>query len=1065
MACRLPLLFYTKSFFHIRVMALVILLLTGFLKAQAQESLIYDDPEKAYKKALELFEGKNYIEARRLFRQTIEHETRVPDNPNQTFVTNAKIYEAFCAFELNQPDAGKLLEEAMKLIYGEPPLKRYAYYYMGKYYFKEKKYSDAIEYFEKSDPQTLSRNEQAEYKFQLAYCYFYKKRLDEAESLLKETRNIRNKYYYPSNYYYGYIAFQKKNFDAALESFERIKDSKVYAKIIPYYISQVYYFRKEYTQLIDYLSPLITDSDLKYYAELNQILGQTYFELGQYDKAIRHLTTYIRESGKARNEDIYQLGYAYYKTGNCHEAILQLEQLDNLNDTLGQFALFTLADCYLRNSQKGNARSAFEKSAKMQFDPLITEESLFSFAKLSYELGYTSEAITAFQHYLKRYQNPQHTEEAKELLTELLLTTHNYKEALLVIESIKNPSPRVKQAYQEVAFNRGVELYNDGLHEQAIAQFDQSLRHPVNATIRAQAYYWKGEACFAIKDYACALQQYLQFIDLSKITPFKGKDWYDANAYYGAGYALMKQNRYAEALPYFKEAISRCKSSSDRTLSQRVWADALLRAADCNFMIKDYQAALNSYSQVIDSKQPGADYAAFQKGIILGLIGKTEDKAAMLETFENRYPGSIYADDALFEAATAYIALNKYPTALQLLNRIIEKFPNSNYASRAYLKQGLVYYNQNDVESSIKSYRKVIEKYPSSEDAQQALLAIRQISITEGNPHLYLDIVNATPGMRISASEQDSISYLAAETQFASGKCTEAEKAFSDYISRFADGYFLLNAHFYRGECYYASKKFQEALQDYQHIIEAGKSMFYEKALAKAASIAFNSKMYADAYSYFKLLLENASFKENIYAARLGLMRCAFHMQKTSELKDYATILLNIPDAPSDHKTEAEFYLAKVALQEKDYDTASRLFRKTSESTTSEIGSEAKYRLAEISFMKGNHQQSLDECLAMIEMKPSHEYWRAKTFVLLAMNYHKLGNTFQAKATLQSVIDNYQGDDDVKESARARLQEILNDEKSGQKVQIVHDSMTSFEEDTTERIELIIPIESDTIKE
>ncbi len=1056
---------YTKQVFLIGQLAAMSAFILISAPLAGQESLTYDDPEQAYKKGLEMFEFKNYVEAKRLFQQTIDRPMRAPENENQTYVTNAKVYAAFCAFELHQPDAGKLLEEAIKLIYGEPPLKRYAYYYMGKYYFREKEYANAIEYFEKTDKKHLSSDDLAEYKFQLAYCYFYKKRLDEAEKLFKEIRNIKNKYYYPSNYYYGYIAFQKRELDVAMESFQRIKDSKVYEKIIPYYISQVYYFKKQYDDLIKYLHPLISDSGLKYYAELNQILGQAYFEQGKYDKAIRHLTIYITESGKARKEDIYQLGYAYYKAGDYKEAIIQLEQLDNQSDTLGQNAVYVLGDCYMKVGKKSNARSAFGKASQMDFDPAISEIALFNYAKLSYELGYETEAIKSFQKYIDQYDSGENAEEAKELLTELFLNTRNYKEALRVIESVKNPSPKVKQAYQEVAYNRGIEFYNDREFDEAIAQFNKSLQNPVNAPIKALSYYWKGESYYAKNEYSSAAEHYLQFIDLAKITTFADGDWYIANAYYGAGYSLLKQNKYGNALPSFNECIAKCKTATDKNLKDKILPDAQLRAADCSFMVRDYNGALANYSQIIDGKKSGADYASFQKGMILGLQGKMDGKAAIMETFETKYPGSIYLDDAIYEAGTAYISLGKDQTAIQLFKKIPEKFPNSSYVAKSYLKLGLVYYNQNDVTAAMDSYKKVISKYPNSEDAQQALLAIKQISIAEGDPKLYMNVVNSSPNLRVSASEKDSISYLAAESQFISGKCDQAISSFSDYISEFKDGYFLLNARFYRGECYYSAKQFQPALADYKYVIDAGKNIYFEKALAKASFVSFNNNSYQEAFGYYKLLLENAAFKENVYAANLGLMRCSYHLQRMPELKEYATTVLSSSDAPADNKIEAEFYLGKVAFAEKDYDQAVKFFKKTADMTTTQIGSEAKYLVAEISFIKGIYQQSLDECLAFVELKPTHEYWRVKGFILLAQNYHKLNNTFQAKATLQSIIDHYKSDDDLKSIAQSKLNEILEDEKAKQKIEIISDTGSTLEEDTTEQIELVVPVEVDTLKE
>ncbi len=1033
--------------------------LIHFTPVRSQQTLIYNDPLLTYKEGMKLFQEKNYLTAKKLFQETIDAPVRVLSTENQTVRKNARFYAAFCALELYQPDAEKLLRDMID-VYDEPPLKRLAYYYLGKYYFRMKKYGDAIEWFEKVESRDLNNETLAEYKFQLAYCYFYRKKLDDAGRLFKEVRNVKNKYYYPANYYYGYIEFEKKNFDEALESFERIKDSKSYSKFLPYYIASIYYYKKQYKELENYLPSVMSDS-LKYYAELNQVLGQAYFEQGKYEKAVKPLAIYISQSGKVRKEDVYQLGYAYYKAGDHQEAIFQLEQLVNQQDSAGQNALYLLGHCYMETDEKSKAYNAYQRASQLDFDPFITGNALFNYAKLSYELGFETEAIKAFQEYIEKYGEGSNAEEAKELLTEMFLNTRNFDEAIRVIETVKNPSARIKKAYQEVTFYRALEQYNEKQFDEAIRLLDLSLKNPASPEIKSLCYYWKGETFFSKNDYANAETEYTQFLNLAKISDIEKKEWYEANASYGAGYSMLKQNEFGDALPYFNQSVAKIKASSDKQLKDKVLPDALLRSADCSFMMKDYNAALSGYSEIISGKKTGTDYALFQKGMILGLTGKLEEKASALETIQSQYPASIYLDDAIYETGIAYVALDKPQSATQAFKKIPEKFPNSPYVPKAYIQLGLTYYNQNDAASAIENYRKVISDFPNSQDAQQALLAIQQISIAEGNPKMYLDIAKNS-GVQISASSKDSLSYLAAETQFSKGNCPHAIASFTDYIDEFKDGYFRLPAHFYRGECYYTNKNYEQALADYQFLLASDKNLYTEKALAKASKITFENKNYQQAAEYYQLMLEIGSYKENVYAAQLGLMRCRYELKNAEELKKSADLVLNSTEALPEHRTEAEYYLGKVALEEKDYGQARKYFKKTAESATTAIGSEAKYLLAEISFLEGDYKKSMEECKTMIEEKPSHEYWRVKGFILLADNYYKLDNAFQAKATLQSIIDNYTGGE-LKQVAQDKLNAILEEEKAKQKVEIVSDTGATLQEDTTESIELVVP--SDTTDE
>ena len=63
-------------------------------------------------------------------------------------------------------------------------------------------------------------------------------------------------------------------------------------------------------------------------------------------------------------------------------------------------------------------------------------------------------------------------------------------------------------------------------------------------------------------------------------------------------------------------------------------------------------------------------------------------------------------------------------------------------------------------------------------------------------------------------------------------------------------------------------------------------------------------------------------------------------------------------------------------------------------------------------------------CFDLAKEMPNYDYWVAKTYILLADNYVKLKDNFQAKATLQSVIDNYKADDDILPTAKDKLQRL-----------------------------------------
>jgi len=57
-------------------------------------------------------------------------------------------------------------------------------------------------------------------------------------------------------------------------------------------------------------------------------------------------------------------------------------------------------------NNKQNARSAYFAASKPDFDKQLQEDALYEYAKLSYELDFNTQALSATRLYLKNYPGP-----------------------------------------------------------------------------------------------------------------------------------------------------------------------------------------------------------------------------------------------------------------------------------------------------------------------------------------------------------------------------------------------------------------------------------------------------------------------------------------------------------------------------------------------------------------------------------------------------------------------------------------------------------------------------------
>jgi tetratricopeptide (TPR) repeat protein len=91
------------------------------------------------------------------------------------------------------------------------------------------------------------------------------------------------------------------------------------------------------------------------------------------------------------------------------------------------------------------------------------------------------------------------------------------------------------------------------------------------------------------------------------------------------------------------------------------------------------------------------------------------------------------------------------------------------------------------------------------------------------------------------------------------------------------------------------------------------------------------------------------------------------------------------------------------------------------------MGAESQYYIAQIRFEENKLKEAEEECFRLIDNFSSYDHWYIKSYILLADIYAKKGNLFQAKATLQSVIENTD-DEPLKNEALQKLNKIYEHE-------------------------------------
>lgn len=977
----------------------------------SQQSIGFRQPEKEFEQAMELFHLNKFGSARDQFEKFIANSVRAESN----LISEAYYYRALCAKELENDDAQYLFEQFV-LEHPESNKKAFAHFHLGDIQMNRKKYRQALREFKNVNERKLDKETRLAFKFKMGYCHFMEEEYDVANGYFYDLKDIDSKYYEASNYYYAHIQYQKGNYETALKGFERLANVQAFEKVVPFYIAQIYYLKGDYDAAISYALPMMEEGNQKRRADMARIVGESYFAKKDYVTSTAYFEKTIELSEKARREDYYHLGFAYYYQKKYDKAAEYLSMVTSANDKMAQNAYYHLADCHLKLKDKKRARVAFEAASKLDFDKDIQEDALFNTIKLNYELSYSpfNEIINSFMSFIEMFPQSDKIDLAYDYLGKVFLSTKNYKQALDALEQIKIKNAGIYKAIQRVAYYHAIDLFTNLKFDEAISFFDYSLQYQsYDSQLKVKAYYWRGEAKYRLNQYAEAAKDYNSFI----LMPGSYETSYFAMAHYNIGYAEFKGKNYDKARSWWRKYVKMEMNPDAPTLG-----DAYNRIGDCYFVERDFAQAMSFYEQASGFADGSPDYAMFQKGISLGIVKQQKDKIAELNRLINKYPNSAYVDDALYEMGRSYVALNDLDNAIRQFKTIKEKHPTSSFSKKAMLQLGLVYYNAADYDNSMAFYKRVINEFPGTQEANESLLGIRNIYMDRSDLDGYVRYTNTLGSFaQIDAREQDSLSYVSAERYYMEAKCEVAVNNFKKYLQNYPRGMFVLNANYYMADCLYKRGDKGEALKAYQEVTSRGKNIFTEDALIRSGEINYGMENYQAALGNFQRLEQVAEIQENKMEAQIGVLRSYYKLKDADNSIDAAQTIISDPKSAGEIVREAQYIKAGAHILKGDTENAMNEYKVLAKNTQSVEGAEAKYILAKHYYDLRETKKAEDEVFDFANKGTSHQYWLARSFIVLSDIYMDRGENFQAKQYLQSIAENYTGEDDIKAMVQKRL--------------------------------------------
>ena len=1068
---------YHFLYWHQIVGICLIIFPQSFLNAQISGFPEATNPRYSYTKlfqeAKELYNKGLYGAAREEFGQFLSMEENAPqrEGVNNDLHAEARYYQAMSAYFLTQNDAIELLDKFVE-IHPENSHAVHAQFYKGKYFFERRDYQRTIEVLrEISAPSySLGTELQNEYYFLMGYSYFSEQGNELADpqmavdyfSRLSDKNNL---YVEEALYYKAIIQYKeavrmeldpysgedyKSMYREAKRAFLDLTKSRKYGPQTRLYLANTYLKLDERAELFALAEELMANRSNSVNAELYHLVANAFYDSASnvvgvpanvfndmsredlmdeaYANTIRYFDEFLRRKGKMGRTDYFRLGFSLYYLNNYEDAIRAFQQVLGQPDSLTRNSSYFLGFSYIETGELDDAKLAFGKviartdgygrdayGFPLQED--IVQNAYYQYAKLAFATGDYNRAREALIEIEEYFPNFPEINDVRKLLGEVWVQNRDYLEAIQYFESIPLNDPEARGIYQQALYHYGLELYEQGVFEQADVYLNRAISLNADNDRTLAARFWLAENTFQAGNYSLANQRYNDFLQ----KPGANANPYYSASYYGLGWSNFKDKKYAKAFDYFEQFT---RMGASRTPG-KILADAYLRAGDCLFLLRRYNQAQTYYNKVAragDKFKESVQYALYQTAEGLYRQRKYRESVNTFDKLIREFEGEPIEDNALDRISEIYITwLKEYRTGARYANRLVEKYPNSRLAPDAYARLALAAYESGSANDAIRYFQKILTDYGhNKKNAEIALSNLANLLPENEFDRILRDYRNRNPELNENVA---TLTFNTGMERYYAENYNSAVSQFSDYIKNFRNGPDYFNALFFRAKSFLALNRLPQALNDLEQVYTGNKNDQTNAALLEAAEIYYGQEQYQKSMQLFDRLSVMAEAATNRAIALFGVAKNLRALGDYAQAQRVLEDISSDPQVDGDLQVRAQVEIGQGLIIQKRYGEALRILQEVEQNNSNEFAARSQYLIIRILFEQGNFGGVVDAGKYMNNTYPSYNLLKAEANLVMAEAYYQLGEVWQAKGALERLIQEDRFPE-IQERARIRLEEI-----------------------------------------
>ena len=336
--------------------------------------------------------------------------------------------------------------------------------------------------------------------------------------------------------------------------------------------------------------------------------------------------------------------------------------------------------------------------------------------------------------------------------------------------------------------------------------------------------------------------------------------------------------------------------------------------------------------------------------------------------------------------------------------------------------------NSHKYEQALSYYKRVIEEKAISEEGESALAGLENIyRIQNKAEEFFAYLENVGLSTVKSADEKENMIFNSAQQIFLSEDYPAAISALTSYLEKYPHGANSLQGMFYIAESLNKLGKAEQAADQYLKVMKSGEGAFTEIATLNYGKLSYQLQKYTEAAKAYETLEQIAKLGNNKSEGTIGKMRSLYKCNDTDGAISASENVLALNDIPKETKREAMFIKGKALQVKEERDMANKMFAQLSKEPADAYGAESAYILILDAYDSGNFTQVEELTFKLSDSSTPHTYWLAKSFIVLGDSYAERDEMEQAKATFESIKENYTpagAEDDVIAQVEKRLNKL-----------------------------------------